>query len=136
LLAENSTVDSEHNNGSTTITEEDISPVTKTPTNDINDDDSIISESTAVTNEIDKLWKAIEAINRKFDFESLAKPTQSQVEALQRKLGEYKLKCANYEEKIHNLQQERASLMEAIRILSTDQTLRTQDSQPTSMEWH
>lgn len=118
----------EHNNSGTIVINEEpddqyTSPENITSTDDLNVQDSIISDSETVKNEIDKLWKAVNAIHRKFEFELPAK--QSQTAALEREIDEYKLKCAEYEEKIQNLQQERASLMEAIRILSTDQTVTT-----------
>ena len=139
-LAENVTEETvEHNNNYTiAINEEshdqDTSPENVTSTDDINVQESIISDSeTAINNEIDKLWKAVNAIYRKCEFELPAK--QSQTAALERELDEYKLRCVEYKEKIQNLQQERASLMEAIRILSTDQTVTTQHSQPPSDGW-
>ena len=52
-------------------------------------------------------------------------------------LDEYKLKCAEYEEKweIQKLQQEKAGLMEAIKILSSDQSVGSHDPQPASDHW-
>ena len=85
-------------------------------------------------NEIDKLWKAIDAIKRKFEFPA----NLSQVDALQREIDEYKLKCANYEVNIQELQQEKASLMESIKILSSDQSVGSHDLhdlQPASDDW-
>ena len=73
----------------------------------------MVSDSKTVKNEIGKHRK----------FESPAK--QSQTNALERVVNEYKLKCAEYEEKIQDLQRERASLIEAIRIISTDPTVTT-----------
>ena len=59
----------------------------------------------------------------------------SQVDALQREVDEYKLKCTEYEVKIQELQQEKASLMEAIKILSSDQSAGSHDLQPASDDW-
>ena len=85
------------------INEQRISTVNNTLINDQNDPQTI-------KNGIGKLWKAIEAIKRKFEFPA----NLSKVDALQREIDEYKLKCAEDEEKIQELQQEMASLMEAI----------------------
>ena len=82
-------------------------------------------------NEIDKLWKAIDAIKRKFEFPA----NLSKVDALQREIDEYKLKCADYEVNIQELQQEKASLMESIEILSSDQSVGSHDLQPASDDW-
>ena len=62
----------------------------------------------------------------------------SQVDALQREIDEYKLKCAEYEVKIQELQQEKASLMESIKILSSGQSVGSHDLhdlQPASDDW-
>ena len=85
------------------INEQHISTVNSTLINDQNDPQTI-------KNGIGKLWKATEAIKRKFEFPA----NLSKVDALQREIDEYKLKCAEDEEKIQELQQEIASLMEAI----------------------
>ena len=85
------------------INEQHISTVNSTLINDQNDPQTI-------KNGIDNHWKAIEAIKRKFEFPA----NLSKVDALQREIDEYKLKCAEYEEKIQELQLEIASLMEAI----------------------
>ena len=88
-------------------------------------------QSSGLKNEIDKLWEAIDAIKRKFEFPA----NLSQVDALQREIGEYKLKCAEYEVEIQELQQEKASLMEAIKILSSDQSVGSHDLHPASDDW-
>lgn len=75
-------------------------------------------------NEIGKLWNAINSINCKL--ESPAVPPKCQT-ALEGELNEYKLKCSRLEEKVSELEQERASLLEALRILSTE-TVTVQNS--------
>ena len=111
----------DHNINTAAITEEP--PERTIPENiTVMDDPSEQTEQDSITSDsaaIDKLWKAVNAIQRKFEFELPAK--QSQTATLELELNEYKLKCAEYEGKIESLQQERASLMEAIRFLSTDQ---------------
>ena len=82
-------------------------------------------------NEIDKLWKAPDTIERKCEFPA----NLSQVDALQREIGEYKLKCAAYKVKIQEIQQEKASLMKTIKILSSDQSVGSHDLQPASDVW-
>ena len=85
------------------INEQHISTVNSTLINDQNDPQTIKSG-------IGKLWKATEATKRRFEFPA----NLSKVDALQPEIDEYKLKCAEDEEKIQDLQQETASLMEAI----------------------
>ena len=91
--------------------------------------DSITSDLAAVKIEVDKLWKAVNAIQGKFEFELPVKQSQTAT------LNEYKLKCAEYEDKIESLQQERTSLMEEIRILSKDQNVTTQQHSEPSDAW-
>ena len=86
----------EHSIDSAMINKEHTSSVKNTLITDQNDPQT-------VKNEIDKLWKAIDAIKRKFEFPA----NLSQVDALQREIDEYKLKCAEYEVKIQELQQEK-----------------------------
>ena len=57
------------------------------------------------------------------------------MDALQREIDEYKFKCAEYEVKIQELQQEKASLMESIKILSSDLSVSSHDPQPASDDW-
>ena len=104
--------------------EEHISTVNNTLVTDQNDPQIF-------KNEIDKLCKAIDAIEQKFEFPA----NPSHVDALQREVDEYKLKCAEYEVKIQELQQEKASLMEAIKILSSDQSADSHDLHPASDDW-
>ena len=103
LVADLTEDTAEHSIDSAMINEEHTSSVNNTLITDQNDPQT-------VKNEIDKLWKAIDAIKRKFEFPA----NLSQVDALQREIDEYKLKCAEYEVKIQELQQEKASLMESI----------------------
>ena len=110
----------EHSIDSAMINEEHISTVNNT----------LVNPQT-FKNEIDKLWKATDAIKREFKFPA----NLSQVDALQREIDEYKLKCAEYEVKIQELQQEKASLMESIKILSSDQSVGSHDLQPASDDW-
>ena len=133
-LTEETIVLAEHNINTAAITEEP--PERTIPENiTVMDDPSMQAEQDSITSdsagvkieiEIDKLWKAVNSIQRKFELPA----KQSQTATLELELNEYKLKCAEYEEKIESLQQERASLMEAIRILSTDQNVTTQHHEP------
>ena len=114
----------EHSIDSAMINKEHTSSVNNTLITDPNDPQT-------VKNEIDKLWKAIDSIKRKFEFPA----NLSQVDALQREIDEYKFKCAEYEVKIQELQQEKASLMESIKILSSDLSVSSHDPQPASDDW-
>ena len=114
----------EHSIDSVMINEEHISTVNNTLITDQNVPQTF-------QNEIDKLWKAIDAIERKFEFPA----NLSEVDALQREIDEYKLKCAEYKVKIQELQQEKATLMESIKILSSDQWVGSHDLQPASDDW-
>lgn len=87
MLVENLTKDTaEHSTDSAIINEEHdeehISTMNNTLINDQND-------SQTVKNEIDKLWKATEAINQKFEFPK----NLSQVDALQHEIDKCKLKA-------------------------------------------
>ena len=125
LLAADLTEDTaEHSIDSVMINEEHISTVNNTLVTDQNVPQTF-------KNEMEKLWKAIDAIERKFEFPA----NLSQVDALQREIDEYKLKCAEYKVKIQELQQEKASLMESIKILSSDQSVGSHDLQPASDDW-
>ena len=124
LVADLTEDTAEHSIASGMINEEHTSSVNNTLITDQND-------SQTVKNEIDKLWKAIDAIKRKFEFPA----NLSQVDALQREIDEYKFKCAEYEVKIQELQQEKASLMESIKILSSDLSVSSHDPQPASDDW-
>ena len=124
LVADLTEDTAEHSIASGMINEEHTSSVNNTLIADQND-------SQTVKNEIDKLWKAIDAIKQKFEFPA----NLSQVDALQRKIDEYKFKCAEYEVKIQELQQEKASLMESIKILSSDLLVSSHDPQPASDDW-
>ena len=73
MLVENLTDTAEHSTDSAMINEEHISTVNSTLINDQNYPET-------VKNETDKLWKAIEAIKRKFEFPA----SLSQVDELQR----------------------------------------------------
>ena len=86
----------EHSIDSAMINKEHTSSVNITLITDPNDPQT-------VKNEIHTLWKAIDSIKRKFEFPA----NLSQVDALQREIDEYKLKCAEYEVKIQELQQEK-----------------------------
>ena len=86
----------EHSIDSAMINKEHTSSVNNTLITDPNDPQT-------VKNDIDTLWKAIDSIKRKFEFQA----NLSQVDALQREIDEYKLKCAEYEVKIQELQQEK-----------------------------
>ena len=78
----------EYSIDSAMINEEHISTANNTLITDQNDHQTF-------KNEIDKLWKAIDAIKRKFELPA----NLSQVDALQREIDEYKLlKCAEYED--------------------------------------
>ena len=114
----------EHSIDSAMINKEHTSSVNITLITDPNDPQT-------VKNEIDKLWKAIDSIKRKFEFPA----NLFQVDALQSEIDEYKLKCAEYEVKIQELQQEKASLMESIKILSSDLSVSSHDPQPASDDW-
>ena len=124
LVADLTEDTAEHSIDSAMINEEHICTVNNTLVTDQNDPQTF-------KNEIDNLWKAIDAIKEKFEFPA----NLSQVDALQREVDEYKLKCAEYEVKIQELQQEKASLMEAIKILSSDQSAGSHDLQPASDDW-
>ena len=124
LVADLTEDTAEHSIDSAMINEEHTSSVNNTLITDQNDPQT-------VKNEIDKLWKAIDAIKRKFEFPA----NLSQVDALQREIDEYKFKCAEYEVKIQELQQEKASLMESIKILSSDLSVSSHDPQPASDDW-
>ena len=121
LVADLTEDTAEHSIDPAMINEEHISTVNNTDQND----------PQTFKNEIDKLWKAIDAIKQKFEFPA----NLSQVDALQREVDEYKLKCAEYEVKIQELQQEKASLMESIKILFSDQSAGSHDLQPASDDW-
>ena len=54
---------------------------------------------------------------------------------MQREIDEYKLNCPEYEVKIQELQQEKESLMESIKILSSDQLVGEHDLHPASDDW-
>ena len=121
LVADLTEDTAEHSVDSAMINEKHISTVNNTLVTDQNDPQTF-------KNEIDKLWKAIDFIKQKFEFPA----NLSQKDALQRGVDEYKLKCAEYEVKIQELQQEKASLMECIKILSSDQSAGSHDLQPAS----
>ena len=92
LVADLTEDTAEHSIDSAMINEEHVSTVDNTLVTDQNDPQTF-------KNEIDKLWKAIDAIKEKFEFPA----NLSQVDALQREVDEYKLKCAEYEVKIQEL---------------------------------
>ena len=91
LVADLTEDTAEHSIDSAMTNEEHISTVNNISVTDQNDPQTF-------KNEIDKLWKAINAIKRKFEFPS----NLSQVDALQREIDAYKLKCAEYEVKNEN----------------------------------
>ena len=57
------------------------------------------------------------------------------MDALQRGVDEYKLKCVEYEVKIQELQQVKASLVESFKILPSGQLAGSHDIQPASDDW-
>ena len=65
-------------------------------------------------NEIHKLWIAVESINSQLKFPS------KQASTFEHELNQYKLKCATYEDKIKKMEEEKACLLESLRILSTE----------------
>ena len=127
LVAEKTEDTAEHSIDSAMINDEQISTADNTLITDQNDPQTF-------KNEIDKLSKAIDAIKREFEFPA----NLSQEDALQSEIDEYKLKCAECEVKIQELQQDKASLMESIQILSSDQSVGSHDLhdlQPASDDW-
>ena len=73
-----------------------------------------LPESCNCKNEIHKLWIAVESINSQLKF-----PVK-QASTFERELNQYKLKCATYENKIKKMEEEKACLLESLRILSTE----------------
>jgi len=99
----------EESNGSLDVNE------TNVPANGSNDADLLTFDSESIRNEFHKLWTVINFIHSKVE-----SPGEHCQTALLQEIDEYKLKCSMYEEKIQSLESERASLLEALRILSTE----------------
>lgn len=99
----------EESNGSLNVNETNVSA------NDSNDADLLTFDSEYIRNEFHKLWTVINFINCKVE-----SPGEHCQTALLQEIDEYKLKCSMYEEKIQGLESERDSLLEALRILSTE----------------
>jgi len=99
----------EESNGSLDVHE------TNGPANGSNDADLLTFDSESTRNEFHKLWTVINFIDSKVE-----SPGEHRQAALLQDIEEYKLKCSMYGEKIQGLESERASLLEALRILSTE----------------
>ena len=69
--------------------------------------------------EIAKLWNAIDKLN------SQLLPQEKQ-ELIEQELNRYRVKCVLYEDKIKKLEEEKANLLEALRILSTESNFHSQ----------
>ena len=103
--------DVEESNDSLEINETNI------PTNGSNDADLLSLDLKSIRNEFHKLWTVINFIHSKVE----SPEEHCQTATLAQEIDKYKLKCSMYEEKIQSLESERASLLEALRILSTEQ---------------
>ena len=88
---------------------------TNVPANFSNDADLLTLDPESIRNEFHKLSSVINLIHSKVE-----SPGEHCQTSLLQKIDEYKLKCSMYEEKIRGLEAERASLLEALRILSTE----------------
>ena len=77
--------------------------------------------------EIAKIWSEISGIKSSLTNRDGLRP-------LQQELDELRLKCTTYESTIDHLEKERASLLEVIKILSSDQSSGSHDPQPASAD--
>ena len=71
----------------------------------------------------------------KQDFVQLKHKVDSLCSPRDRMLDDYKSKCCMYEEKILHLEQEKANLLEVIKILSSEPSAREAQSQTSSEQW-
>ena len=77
--------------------------------------------------EIAKVWSEISGIKSSLTNRDGLRP-------LQQELDELRLKCTTYESTIDHLEKERASLLEVIKILSSDHSSGSHDPQPASAD--
>ena len=77
--------------------------------------------------EIAKVWSEISGIKSSLTNRDGLRP-------LQQELDELRLKCTTYESTIDHLEKEKASLLEVIKILSSDQSSGSHDPQPASAD--
>ena len=89
---------------------------TNVPANGSNGADLLSFDLECIRNEFLTLWTVVNFIHSKVEFPA----EHCQTAMLVQEIDEYKLKCSIYEEKIQNIESERVSLLEALRILSTE----------------
>ena len=102
---------------------------TNVPASFSNDADLLTLDLESIRNEFHKLSSVINFIHSKVE-----SPGEHCQTALLQKIDEYKLKCSMYEEKIQGLEAERASFLEALRILSTEH-INVHNSQSSADQW-
>lgn len=89
---------------------------TDVPANGSNGADLSSFDSEHIRNEFPKRWTVVNFIHSKVE----SPAEHCQTATLVQEIDEYKLKCSMYEEKIQSVECERASFLEALRILSTE----------------
>lgn len=89
---------------------------TNVPANGSNSPDLLSFDLKCVRNEFLKLWTVVNFIRSKVEFSAEHCLTSMLVQ----EINEYKLKCSMHEEKIQNIESERAILPEALRILNIE----------------